>query len=90
MTFSLKGLKTITKYQYEPACGILSLLDILVMSISLDFLPNVFVLVIDLLAQEPKFSCDDILNCHEIPIVKLDHNIHFACSGILRRGILHC
>ena len=29
MTFSLKGLKTITNYQYEPACGILSLLDIL-------------------------------------------------------------
>ena len=28
MTFSLKGLKTITNYQYEPACGILSLLDI--------------------------------------------------------------
>ena len=29
MTFSLKGLKTITNYQYKPACGILSLLDIL-------------------------------------------------------------
>ena len=28
MTFSLKGLKTITNYQYESACGILSLLDI--------------------------------------------------------------
>ena len=28
MTFSLKGLKTITNNQYEPACGILSLLDI--------------------------------------------------------------
>ena len=28
MTFSLKGLKTITNYQYEPACGILSLFDI--------------------------------------------------------------
>ena len=28
VTFSLKGLKTITNYQYEPACGILSLLDI--------------------------------------------------------------
>ena len=28
MTFSLKGLKTITSNQYEPACGILSLLDI--------------------------------------------------------------
>ena len=29
VTFSLKGLKTITNNQYEPACGILSLLDIL-------------------------------------------------------------
>ena len=28
VTFSLKGLKTITNYQYEPASGILSLLDI--------------------------------------------------------------
>ena len=28
VTFSLKGLKTITNNQYEPACGILSLLDI--------------------------------------------------------------
>ena len=32
MTFSLKGLKTITNYQYEPACGILSLLDILILN----------------------------------------------------------
>ena len=31
MTFSLKGLKTITNYQYEPAYGILLLLDILIM-----------------------------------------------------------
>ena len=29
MPFSLKELKTITNNQYEPACGILSLLDIL-------------------------------------------------------------
>ena len=28
VTFSFKGLKTITNNQYEPACGILSLLDI--------------------------------------------------------------
>ena len=37
MTFSLKGLKTITNYQYEPACGILSLLDILDMGVFLLF-----------------------------------------------------
>ena len=30
MTFSLTGLNTITNNQYEPACGILSLLDILI------------------------------------------------------------
>ena len=33
MTFSLKGLKTITNYQYDPACGILSLLDIFIKAI---------------------------------------------------------
>ena len=31
VTFSLKGLKTITNNQYEPACGILSLLDIFIL-----------------------------------------------------------
>ena len=35
MTFSLKGLKTITNNQYEPACGILSLLDIYVQFIDM-------------------------------------------------------
>ena len=45
MTFSLKGLKTITNYQYEPACGILSLLDIFYLfkkSCKISGLSNVF------------------------------------------------
>ena len=44
MTFSLKGLKTITNYQYEPACGILSLLDIWIFPESLDVCPTFYFL----------------------------------------------